>query len=333
MAVVEQLTGFDLPVTPAHYEVVFAYQTGSPADLVKDIDDALGRGKTITHELSETLHEKYFVSTRLSTQMVETGETIARELDQVVSALRAAGAQTRDYGETLRSVTTADTTRLDPSGFRQLVARLVSATSDMAAQNQQLSMQVEQSTHQVESLKSALQSVKVEALTDRLTGLANRRMFDNALETKLAEAAEARAPLCLIFCDIDHFKRFNDLWGHLVGDQIIRYIASVLRSHSSGDALAARYGGEEFAVILPRTSTVEARALAEAMRNAVRSKHLSRRSSGESIGAVTVSMGLAEWRHGDSASTLIERADQCLYFSKRNGRDKVTTDTERRAVG
>ncbi|MFN3465705.1 MAG: GGDEF domain-containing protein [Terricaulis sp.] len=328
IGVIDRLTAFELPVTPAHYQVIFAYETGAPPDLVKDIDDELRSGQKITHAMSEALHEKYFANAQLTAQVLETGESIARELEQVVGVLRAAGAHTRDYGQTLLSVTTADTSRLDPVGFRQLVARLVSATADMAKENQKLSAQMEQSTRQVASLKTALQHVKVEALTDRLTGLANRRLFDDTLDAKLAEAEADAAPLSLLMCDIDHFKRFNDTWGHQVGDQVIRYIASVLRAHASGDALAARYGGEEFSVILPRASLERAQACASAIQSAVNSKHLSRRSTGESIGAVTISIGLAAWRRGESASHLIERADQCLYASKRAGRNRITTDTE-----
>lgn len=307
---------------------MFGYQTGSPAGLVRDINVRVDRGERITHGLSESLFEKYFASTHLSAQMLETGGTIARELEQVLDVLRSAGANTKEYGETLRAMTSADASGLDPAGFKQLVAQLVSATTDMALENQKLSAQMEQSTRQVESLKTTLHSVRVEALTDRLTGLANRRLFDETLEARMAEAASSHEPLCLAMCDIDHFKRFNDTWGHVVGDQVIRYIASVLRAHAHDGILATRYGGEEFAVIFPRTAAAGALAFAESVHRAVSSKHLSRRSTGESIGAVTISIGLAEWRNGEVASDLIERADQCLYASKRNGRNRITTDAE-----
>ncbi|NJM35958.1 MAG: GGDEF domain-containing protein [Rhodomicrobium sp.] len=276
--------------------------------------------------MSDDLFDRYFANTRLSVQMVETGESISRELEQVVEVLRSAGAQSRSFGEVLDSVSAADTSSLDAATFRQLVKGLVTATAEMALHNQQLSDQMEQSTRQVETLKTALQTVKIEALTDRLTGLANRRLFDETLESKLIEARASGTPLCLLMCDIDYFKRFNDTWGHLVGDNVIRYIASVLRLNVPNDALAARYGGEEFAIILPRTAISAGQRVAEQIRCAVRSKQLSRRSTGESIGAVTVSIGLTEWRAADCAPDLIHRADQCLYISKRNGRDQTTTD-------
>jgi diguanylate cyclase len=129
-------------------------------------------------------------------------------------------------------------------------------------------------------------------------------------------------------CDIDHFKRFNDTWGHLVGDQVIKFIANTLRTHATGDFLAARYGGEEFAIIMPRTQLREAQTIAAAIHEAVRSKRLTRRSTSESLGAVTISIGLAQRRDFEGAHDLIARADACLYASKRAGRDRITCDAE-----
>jgi diguanylate cyclase len=326
MAVIERLTQFDLPVTPAHYEVIFGYQTGSPPELVREIDARVDRGERITHADSEALFEKYFAGARLSVQMLETGESIARELQQVADVLRSAGASTRAYGANLRAITGTDTTKLDSAGFKQLVTQLVNATAEMAIENQKLSERMDQSSQQVESLKVTLKRVKVDALTDRLTGLANRRLFDETLEARLIEAGKLGEPLCLLMCDIDHFKRFNDTWGHIVGDQVIKYISSILHTHACNDLLAARYGGEEFTVILPRTSMAPALGFAESVMKSVSSKHLSRRSTGESIGAVTISIGLAQWRRGELAADFIERADRCLYASKRNGRNRITAD-------
>ena len=185
---------------------------------------------------------------------------------------------------------------------------------------------MEASSRQVDSLQTALQSVKIEALTDGLTGLANRRLFDETLRKRIGETEAGGAGMCLMMCDIDHFKRFNDTWGHLIGDQVIRYIAAVLRQHAHGDFLAARYGGEEFAIIFPRTRLTDALEVAAAIHGAIGSKRLTRKSTGEMIGAVTISVGVAEFRNGERAADLIGRADACLYASKRGGRDRITTD-------
>ncbi|HRE44585.1 MAG TPA: GGDEF domain-containing protein, partial [Terricaulis sp.] len=208
----------------------------------------------------------------------------------------------------------------------EIVSGLAAATLDMASHNQLLSEQLQRSTREVESLRKSLETVRVESLTDSLTGLANRRMFDETLRLRMSEARAQNLELSLILVDIDHFKRFNDTWGHHTGDQILRFLASALQAHERPDYLVARHGGEEFAVILPRTSMKLAAQTAETLRAAIQTKRLRRRSTNEDLGQVTVSIGVARMQSGDTPQGLAERADACLYASKRNGRNQVTTD-------
>ncbi len=323
---IELMGMHEVAATAANYEVWLAHKTGLRADLSHEIEARIARGEPFTDDVNDDLFERYFANTRLSAHMVETSESIARELAEVVSTLRDAGAQTGSYASALQDAAASIENDADPSKLRTVIAHLAASTREMATNNRQLSEQMELSSRQVESLQTALHNVKVEALTDGLTGLANRRLFDETLKTRAAQAQADGASLCLLMCDIDHFKRFNDNWGHQVGDQVIRFIASVLRHHATGDFLAARYGGEEFAIILPRTHLAQALEIGAAVHRAVSSKRLSRRSTGETIGAVTISVGIAEQRAGETLASLISRADACLYASKRGGRNRITTD-------
>jgi diguanylate cyclase len=126
-----------------------------------------------------------------------------------------------------------------------------------------------------------------------------------------------------MFTDIDHFKSFNDSHGHLTGDQVLRLVAMSVKQNVKGHDIAARYGGEEFAVILPGAALNEARRVAEHIRHAVMGKELMKRSTGEHLGRVTISIGVATLRSSDCVQALIERADACLYAAKRNGRNRV----------
>jgi diguanylate cyclase len=128
--------------------------------------------------------------------------------------------------------------------------------------------------------------------------------------------------------DIDHFKAFNDSYGHLTGDQVIRYVAMTVKQNVKGLDTAARFGGEEFAVVLPNTVLRSAITVAEHIRRAVMNKEVMRRSTGEHLGRVTISVGVAALRAGDTAQTLIERADNCLYAAKRGGRNKVVSEAD-----
>jgi diguanylate cyclase len=259
--------------------------------------------------------------------MVQAGERIARDLGQVLGFLKTAEEKSGDYGRTLESAATNLSSGLDEEQIRKVVNSLAAATLDMANHNRHLTEQLHKSTREIESLRTSLDSVRVESLTDSLTGLNNRRMFDETLRMRIVEARAQRSELCLLMCDIDHFKRFNDTWGHHTGDQILRFLASTLQSHGRPDHLIARYGGEEFGMILPRTGIKGAHETAEALRNAIQAKRLRRRSTNEDLGQVTVSLGIAHLQPGDTPQGLVERADACLYASKRNGRNQVTTDS------
>jgi diguanylate cyclase len=161
-----------------------------------------------------------------------------------------------------------------------------------------------------------------------MTGLANRKFFDDSLERAIAEAAARGEALSLLMIDIDHFKAFNDNYGHLTGDQVLRLVASSLKQNVKGQDVAARYGGEEFSVILPNTVLRSALTLGDHIRRAVMSKELMKRSTGEHLGRITVSIGVATLHAGDTPQSLIERADGCLYAAKHNGRNRVICESD-----
>ena len=325
-ATIGELAARAVPTSPANYEVWVAYLSGTYPDLNSEIDARLARGEAFTDELNEDLYERYFAQNRLSVRMVEASAGIARELADVVASLRNAGSLAGDYSGALQAAARDMERGADPEAFCSIVARLATATRVMAEHNLKLEQQMEASSRQVEVLQTTLQHVRTEALTDGLTGLANRRHFDETLRSCIANEDAAPAGLCLMLCDIDHFKRVNDQWGHQVGDQVLRYVATILGAQADRDCLAARYGGEEFAVIMPGTDRITAEATAERIRLAVKAKRLSRRSTGEMLGSVTVSLGVAGYRPGEPAAALLARADACLYQSKRTGRDRCTMD-------
>jgi len=315
-----------VPPTSANYEVWLAYRLGRNAPLRDAIDGRIATGEGFTAEFNTEVYERFFTGLGASAQIVLAGEKIARDLGQVVSFLKQAEEKSGDYGRTLETAATDLNRSLAPDQIRQVVSSLAAATLDMANHNQHLNEQLQRSTREIETLRASLESVRVESLTDSLTGLSNRRMFDETLRMRLEEARAQNTELCLVLCDIDHFKRFNDTWGHHTGDQILRFLASAMQAHARPDFLIARYGGEEFAMIMPRVSMRAAAQTAEALRAAIQTKRLRRRSTNEDLGQVTVSMGIARLQPGDTPAGLIERADACLYSSKRNGRNQVTTD-------
>jgi diguanylate cyclase len=208
------------------------------------------------------------------------------------------------------------------------VSRLIASTREVEAQNRRLEAQLTESKQELDTLHSSLEAIRYESLTDQLTTLANRKHFDQSLERALYEARDTGQPLSLLFADIDHFKRFNDTFGHQTGDQVLRLVALSLKQNVKGQDIACRYGGEEFAVILPRTPLNSAWVVGEHIRQAVAAKELIKRSTGENLGRVTVSIGISAYRPGDTDLTLIERADSCLYSAKNSGRNRVVIETD-----
>ncbi len=315
-----------VPPTSANYEVWLGYRLGRNAALREAVDAAIAAGQGFTQDFNAQLHERFFTGLGASAKIVMAGEQIARDLAQVLAFLKAAESKSDDYGRTLESAATDLNRGIAPDQIGQIVSGLAAATLDMANHNQHLNEQLKRSTSEIDTLRSSLESVRLESLTDSLTGLANRRMFDETLRMRIEEARAQRTELCLVLCDIDHFKRFNDTWGHHTGDQILRFLASAMQAHARPDYLVARHGGEEFAMLLPRVGQRAATQIAEALRTAIQTKRLRRRSTNEDLGQVTVSVGIARLQPGDTTQGFVERADACLYASKRNGRNQVTTD-------
>lgn len=325
---IDEIAGQALPVSPQNYEVWLSYLTHSSPELKQVLEALMASGRPISAEDMASLYERFFSTTHLSTQVMETGSRIAHEIADALDALKKAGVTTERYGETLNSAAESlRATTLDSEGLKRLIAALAGATTDMSRQNASLSTKLAQSSQEMEKLRVSLRQARAEALTDALTGVANRKLFDETVRLRKDEADSNQSDLALIIADIDHFKSFNDTWGHQTGDQVIRFVASALTKFALPDHLVARYGGEEFAVIMPRTTLIQASRIADQIRCAIEAKRLVRRSTNETIGAVTVSFGVALYAPGESVNTLVSRADECLYLSKRNGRNRVTLET------
>lgn len=331
-AVLELLGAQEIPATSENYEVWLSYYLGEPPALRAEIDERLKSGLPFDDAVNEALHERYFSDAQLSAEIALSSDRMSAELQQMAAVLRGAGDQTSIYAKFLDDAASTLKTGVDAGGLQQVIAQLAAATADMATQNQTLHNRLDTASQEVEALRSSMARLRNESLTDGLTGIANRRMFDQTLRMRLAEAVRDGTPLCLMLCDIDHFKRFNDTWGHATGDQVLRFVGATLRNHARGVATAARYGGEEFALILPGMNRAESRELAEAVRRTIEIKRLKRKSTGEDLGRVTISGGIAELRAGDTPADMIKRADACLYASKRSGRNRMSGDDDPAAV-
>jgi diguanylate cyclase (GGDEF)-like protein len=168
-------------------------------------------------------------------------------------------------------------------------------------------------------LREALQQ---QSIRDTLTGLYNRRFMEESLARELGRAARTGQPVSMIMMDIDHFKRFNDTFGHQAGDALLKELGEFVNQRTRGQDVACRYGGEEFALILAGCSLENACKRAQVLREEL--KLLKVRHGGQSMGAITLSMGVASFpAQANNAETLVKAADDALYRAKKEGRDRV----------
>src|SRR2546427_13253375 len=168
------------------------------------------------------------------------------------------------------------------------------------------------------------ETLREKSIRDPLTGLFNRRIMQESLNRELHRARRKNHPVTVALVDLDHFKRFNDTWGHEAGDLVMTTMPELFRSHFRAEDVICRYGGEEFSIILPEASAEDAAKRANVLRDEVRK--LTIRYLDQNLDPVTLSIGLATFpQHGSTGEQLLRIADQCLYQSKAAGRDRVTT--------
>ena len=323
-----QIKALHQPAYPRNYEVWYAYATGYNPTLNQTINETLTRNGTLSAADVDQIYETYLSPARLSDRIDNVGSQIVEEIEQVMAMVDAAVGSATQYTESLAHATQDLGTAKDRDGLRAVVERLVRATRDMEENNTRLETSLKASKLEISQLQVNLEAVRNESLTDPLTSLANRKYFDSALEKSIAQSAATGEPVALLLIDIDHFKAFNDTFGHLTGDQVLRLVAIALKQNVKGQDIAARYGGEEFAIILPGTTLRSALTVADHVRRAVMTKELMKRSTGEHLGRVTVSIGVAVLQKDEAAQSLIERADNCLYAAKRCGRNRVMCETD-----
>lgn len=327
-AALTYLKGNRTPAYPRNYELWYVYAAGFNRDLNKAVNEALKRLGHLPQELTQRFYDEFLSPVRLSDRVGEVSSRVTKELDEIISSLEVSGDNVERYGKSLRSAADVLGGPANKQQVRTVLEKVLAATAEMENKNAALEKQLKDSRGQITELQESLEAIRYESLTDQLTGLANRKHFDQSLERAIDVSVRRGEPLALILCDIDNFKKFNDTYGHQTGDQVLRLVGAAIKSSVKGRDIAARYGGEEFAIILPNTSLDAAKTVANQIRSAVMAKELIKRSTGESLGRITMSAGVAVLTAADTRETFVERADTCLYAAKRGGRNRVICEAE-----
>jgi diguanylate cyclase len=204
-----------------------------------------------------------------------------------------------------------------------LTAEVIEDSRQLERTSKETSSQLNDAGEQITRLKEELEAARRDARTDPLTGLANRRGLNELLLQRVNLFLQEKTPFCVILADIDHFKRINDSYGHLVGDKILRFVARTLMANIKGQDSVIRFGGEEFAIVLPYTQYEGGIIVAQHLRQKIASSRLRLAESGRDLGGLTISLGVAAVHTDDTPDSLLRRADDALLKAKAEGRDRV----------
>lgn len=308
--------------TPANFTLWYEYFGGQHLELKREFDRLLEVGREFTPELNADLYQRFF-GEGSEAQLKEIREAIRHLINQLSEQLTDLVDDMNGYDAVLADCESQLEAGADIDTLRILVSRLLKETRQARDTSQATSQLVTELNGEIEVMRRAMDELNEEVLVDSLTGIANRRSFDQKLRELLSASSFNGRKCCLLMLDIDRFKQFNDEHGHLVGDRVLRFVAEMIKKGIKGRDFVARYGGEEFAVILPNTEYGGGMAVSRAIADTVANRQLIVGTNKRSLGNVTLSVGLSIYRQGDTSETLIERADACLYRAKELGRNGV----------
>ncbi|WP_150524544.1 GGDEF domain-containing protein [Roseibium sediminis] len=319
-----------LPAYPRSYELWYTYSAGYNHQLNRAVNDTIKKNGRLSRKEMQGIYAKFLSSSRLDDRLEELGKKVSAEVEDLVDTLQLSADATSDYGNILEKAGEKMKNVTDPEKLQLFVAHLVKSTQAAVQSSRQLESQLLESKNQIQTLQSSIETIRHESLTDELTTLSNRKHFDSALDLAINRAESEGTGFALLMTDIDHFKKFNDTHGHQTGDQVLRLVALSVKQNVRSNDAACRYGGEEFGIILPTCPKGNAMQIAEKIREAVKSKELVKRSTGQTLGRITISIGVATYKPGDDAQSILARSDQALYQAKHDGRDRVCSEDDLR---
>ncbi|HHO75067.1 MAG TPA: GGDEF domain-containing protein [Deltaproteobacteria bacterium] len=316
---------YRLPVDPANYSVWYEYVSGRNDQLKLIIDDALSRSKGISLELNKTLYEKY-IANDYKVIIKKIREELGKVLDTILGHVVDTGGQLTGFATMLNIYSNRLKDDLDADSVRNIANEIILETQTINTSGKLLKERIISSTREIEILRKDLDKLRQEATSDTLTGLRNRRYLISAFDKEANHAKKSGSSLSLIIADIDHFKKINDKYGHLIGDRVLKTSAKMLTDCVKGKDIIVRYGGEEFVILLPDTAIDGATTLGNKLCTYFKNMNWKRKDTGEIIEQVHISGGVAQYRIGESLDSLVQRADMALYWSKQNGRCRVTSE-------
>jgi len=312
-----------VPTDPLNYCIWYEYASEKNEALNTAIDKHLKNNGAFSEEINLQLYNQYIASDSESvTKLVREG--LRKVFSEVIGAIKTTNQHFSSSEDHLESINASIVPSLSEAELENIVKQIKLEIKSLESTNGSFKDQLQQAAHEINELKSKMAQYREESLKDPLTQIDNRRGFDKKLKEAIGQTLTDKTSLCLIIADIDYFKKVNDTHGHLVGDNVLRMVAATIKNSIKGKDLVARMGGEEFAILLPDTPFDGAMKLADDIRLAFEGLDLKKKSTGESLGKITLSFGVAIFKESEAIEDFVNRADKALYQSKNTGRNRVT---------
>lgn len=323
--ILSKIDALKLHANPIHYTLIYELLSRSDPYFTEEISNAL-EFKTYNDETAQGLFVE-LITNMIHKQIPaeEVGQLLNGLLNEIENWVRRAQSKQLNLREEIIHINNHD--ELPSDIAERLRLRILPALDEFHNETTHLQQQVSASALEIKQLKDELEAATSIAKTDELTGIPNRRGFNEIIQRIIKKSLFDQASFALIILDIDHFKMVNDVFGHLIGDSVLRYIAKVLKEETKGRDAIARIGGEEFVVILPSTNYSEAIKVANNLRLKINGKKLTVKNHDVPL-SLSISAGVAMYQMNEDIEKLIHRADLCLYKAKNTGRNRVCGEAD-----
>lgn len=314
---------YKIPTTPTNYALWYAYVGEQNPILNQELDTLIKQNISYSPVSSELLYRKH-VADPVELDVREMRQNLDAMVCDLSQSLRDTNQDTVVF-QTKMDKDFSKLTELENQGFslEQVIAvvrSIVKESTNIRSSTVHFSNQLLKAQSEIDTLKTKLAETEKDMLFDALTSVLNRRAFDEDIAAMINQTPEGS---CLILLDIDHFKAFNDNYGHQLGDLVLKTVAKRVQEGCRDGVKFYRFGGEEFAILIPKSQLRVARQLAEGMRRAIEKLSLKDRRNAATIDSITASFGVVQWKEGQDVSQIIEAADKLLYEAKRLGRNRV----------
>ncbi len=316
-----------IPVTPLNYALWYTYVANEDPTLNQRIDDIVAAYGTIPVSKAEDLFKAHISPTgshetalgRMKDDLEKMVQGIGKDLHATIAGTQTFNSLLDECSRDLRGPTSVSASIDDVFGT---VEKLLQGSTAMHESTARFEQRLSAANAEIRRLRDEMEALRQNAMHDELTGVYNRKAFDTELGQFMGQGD--RSPVIhLAMLDIDHFKRFNDRFGHPVGDRVLSLVGAQLNSVARVGVSVYRYGGEEFALIFCGGTAAKAVELAETLRLSIERLVLKDSRSGERLAHITTSIGLASRRPGESAADLLTRSDKALYEAKASGRNRL----------